>query len=126
MHRGRFGGNARKRKAKLTDATFQQMIGAASPAEPQIGKLASTIPVLDDDVAEAEKNPNGVIFEVSQPSLRAAHAREFACQDYRFGYVACQNCRNEQAYYLHHDDLVHGYTFRCRVCRMEMTITAEA
>jgi hypothetical protein len=44
-------------------------------------------------------------------------------QDYAFGYARCSHCWSDQAYYIHHADLEQGYTFRCRICRLEMTVS---
>ena len=126
MHRGRFGGNARKRKAKLTDATFHKMIGVAPPAEAPIGILPVAEPSTDDSIGDSPSPPPRVMFNLVRPARRAARTRPFDSQEYQFGYADCRHCRNEQAYYLHQEDLAEGYTFRCRVCRMEMTITREA
>src|SRR4030081_2657529 len=55
VHRGRFGGNARKRKAKLTDATFHAMIGTStSPAESQIAMFSQETSVLEVVISDDE------------------------------------------------------------------------
>jgi ribosomal protein S27E len=127
VHRGRFGGNARKRKAKLTDATFHAMIGTStSPAESQIAMFSQETSVLEVVISDDEVQDEVTLYETTiMPSQRIEH-RQFACQEYEFGYTACKNCRNEQAYYVHQADLVSGYTFRCRVCRLEMTVWAKS
>ena len=126
MHRGRFGGNARKAKAKLTDAVFHKMIGATAQAEAPIGVL----PIEDASGPEAEAEEGeastSVAVRLGGSSSGMTAVRSFDCANYRFGYRACANCRNEQAYYLHQDDLVNGVTFRCRVCRFEMTVSSQA
>jgi uncharacterized protein YfaA (DUF2138 family) len=126
VHRGRFGGNARKAKAKLTDAVFHKMIGATAQAEAPIGVL----PIEDAVGAEAEAEDGeastSVVVRLGGSSSRLTAVRSFDCANYRFGYRACANCRNEQAYYLHQDDLVNGVTFRCRVCRFELTVSSQA
>src|SRR5947209_17005301 len=63
VHRGRFGGNARKRKAKLTDATFNAMIGVAVPAE---GPVA-TIEQDDTDFVQG-------VITVDLPAVPRPHA----------------------------------------------------
>jgi hypothetical protein len=126
VHRGRFGGNARKAKAKLTDALFDKMIGVATSVEGPIGVL----PLEDDLAAEAltdsGEHLQGTVLGLMLQSPRSMRPRTFDCKNYRFGYMACGSCRNEQAYYLHQEDLAGGVTFRCRVCRMELTVKVDA
>lgn len=130
MHRGRFGGgNARKRKAKLTDATFQAMIGGAATVEDALGTIDVAAEDEDGVVVLVAVQPGAAPVADRLPADTAtggAATRRFSCQDYQFGYAVCRNCHNDQAYYVHQADLANGYTFRCRVCRMEMTITAQA
>lgn len=126
MHRGRFGGNARKRKAKLTDDTFQAMIGSSALAEAPLATMeivveTEAVMVLSEGVAVAGQAPTEY-----PPAERTRQPREFRCQEYRFGYAVCRNCQNDQAYYVHQADMESGYTFRCRVCRHEVTVTAQA
>jgi hypothetical protein len=126
VHHGRFGGNARKAKAKLTDALFDRMIGVVTSIEGPVGVL----PLEDDPAAEAVAETGdrlpGAVLGLMLQSPRSARLRAFDCRNYRFGYMACGSCRNEQAYYLHHEDLAGGVTFRCRVCRIELTVKVEA
>jgi hypothetical protein len=123
VHRGRFGGNARKRKAKLTDATFHEMIGTAQAVELPVAILEpdqeAAVATIDAAVAVV------VQFDRAQVPAPAAEARAFRAQDYQFGYVTCANCHNDQAYYLHRAILASGYVFRCRICRLEMTVMQE-
>ncbi|MGH2386566.1 MAG: hypothetical protein ACRDIE_00060 [Chloroflexota bacterium] len=126
MHRGRFGGNARKAKAKLTDAVFHKMIGTAAQADAPIGVLPMEESVGAETEADEGEASKSVVVRFVGPSPRSATVRAFDCANYRFGYRACTNCRNEQAFYLHQDDLEHGVTFRCRVCRLELTVTSQA
>ena len=126
MHHGRLAGNARKRKAKLTDATFHKMIGAAPVAEGPVAVLP-----MDEFSGEAEEGEDGeptagVVSTQPRPVRMAPRTQPFDCREFQFGYKACHNCRNEQAYYAHLEDLTAGFTFRCRVCRMEMTVSIEA
>ncbi|HXT35178.1 MAG TPA: hypothetical protein VN837_06335 [Chloroflexota bacterium] len=126
MHHGRFGGNARKRKAKLTDATFHKMIGAAPVAEGPVATLPVADPAGEDREIEDAELRSGMVLNLLRPARMAPRARPFDSKDFQFGYKACLNCRNEQAYYLHQEDLAVGFTFRCRVCRMEMTVSLDA
>jgi hypothetical protein len=144
VHRGRFGGNARKRKTKLTDASFHAVIGTQVQSDGQVIALVhetslievviSDEEVLDDDldfVAPDFVSPGYIplpspIESVVLPIRRIqAQGQSFACQDYEFGYAICGSCHNDQAYYVHRADLVDGYTFRCRVCRLQMTVFAK-
>jgi hypothetical protein len=98
------------------------MIGRAGSAD---SSLAMLDPTADGaaiaDYAEDVRVRAGA---TTQPARRALD-RAFSCQDYHFGYTACANCHSDQAFYVHHADLVQGYTFRCRICRHELTISAE-
>jgi len=126
VHRGRFGGNARKAKTKLTDALFDRMIGVAAPLDTPIGVLPIEEAVAVEVVAETVERLPGAVLGLMLHVPCPTRLRTFECKNYRFGYMACANCRNEQAYYLHHEDLAGGVTFRCRVCRMELTVKVEA
>jgi hypothetical protein len=136
VHRGRvLGGNARKRKAKLTDATFHAMIGSPAP----VGQAV----VVTQEVEVVERvEADGIVFERSlaidealvdlavRPLVSGGPAstedRPFASQEFDFGYVECPTCHNDQAYYVRHADLAAGFPFRCRVCRSCMTAWAKA
>jgi hypothetical protein len=126
VHRGRFGGNARKAKTKLTDALFDRMIGVAAPVESPIGILPLEDDAAVETVTETGERLPGAALGLMPRAPRSMRVRAFECKNYRFGYMACGNCRNEQAYYLHQEDLVGGVTFRCRVCRMELTVKVDA
>lgn len=132
VHRGRvLAGNARKRKAKLTDATFHAMLGT-----PMQGAGQALVVTEESEVVERIE-ADGLVFEhavrveetivgmsvLPQPAVLSAmpESRTFACQDYDFGYVECPTCHNDQAYYAHRADLATGFSFRCRVCRSGMT-----
>lgn len=125
MHRGRFGGNARKRKAKLTDAKFQAMLGVGTVSDAPIAVIDAELEFVED-IQLLEHEPALPLHH--HPVRAVAPARStgpFSSIDYHFGYVSCVHCRSDQAYYLRRDDLVTGCTFRCRVCRMELTVTVE-
>jgi hypothetical protein len=126
VHRGRFGGNARKRKAKLTDATFHAMIGTGAIAETQVASLAQDTVVLEVLLAEEDVQAGLSACAAPLSPVRPRSTRQFRCQDFEFGYAVCRNCHNDQAYYIHQADLTDGYSFRCRVCRLEMTVWAKS
>jgi hypothetical protein len=132
VHRGRFGGNARKRKSKLTDATFHAMIGAPLQADVQGFLTQETgifeVVIADREALNGDRECGEASSRLEQAALMGplAEARRFACQDYEFGYAACSNCHNDQAFYIHRVDLTNGYTFRCRVCGLEMTVWAKS
>jgi hypothetical protein len=98
----------------------------ANSVEGPIGVL----PLEDDLAAETLIEPGehlqDTVLGLMLQSPRSTRLRAFECKNYRFGYMACGSCRNEQAYYLHQEDLVGGVTFRCRVCRMELTVKVDA
>lgn len=124
MHHGRMGGNARKRKTKLTDAALTSMLTPAAPRDSSLAVADETADDLEEGLAEAR--PAIGLPTVVRPSqvAKARGVRAFSCADYMFGYATCGNCRSDQAYYIHRDDLVDGYTFRCRICRHEVTVSS--
>lgn len=133
MHRGRFGGNARKRKAKLTDASFNAVLGVPTQADVQLYPVPREPGLLNLVAEEPEAVGRVPIIEMSLPVFDLVakvrlpgDARPFSCQDYEFGYATCTNCHNDQAYYVHRSDLLNGYAFRCRVCRLEVILSARA
>ena len=125
MHHGRVGGNARKRKTKLTDAALTSMLTPSAPRD-------SSLAVADEtaDELEEQRLPEGWPAIVSPTVVRPPQVsrvrgvRAFSCADYTFGYAICGSCRSDQAYYIHKEDLVEGYTFRCRICRHEVTVSS--
>lgn len=124
MHRGRFGGNARKRKAKLTDATFHAMIGSAAAEDAPVAVLELSEVAITATLVAAE----AVVARhaAGEPGIARREYRDFRPEEYVFGYVSCAHCHNDQAYYLHQADVAAGYTFRCRVCRMEIALGVES
>jgi ribosomal protein S27E len=126
VHRGRFGGNARKRKAKLTDATFQAMIGATPLADAPVATILPDTAELDEGLVEDEFVAVDVVLEHRVIELASVRKQGFRTQDYQFGYVTCNHCHNEQVYYVHQAALASGYTFRCRICQIELTISLQA
>ncbi|HWE63472.1 MAG TPA: hypothetical protein VHB98_17295, partial [Chloroflexota bacterium] len=74
-----------------------------------------------------EAVPSSIRSSSTHPShgfIRVAD-RVFRCQDYQFGYTVCHHCHSDQAFYVHHADLQRGYTFRCRICQHELTVSIE-
>jgi hypothetical protein len=102
------------------------MIGAAPVAEGPVAILPVDEPAGEEQEGGEAEPRTGVVLNLLRPVRQAPRSRPFDCREFQFGYKACLNCRNEQAYYLHQEDLAAGFTFRCRVCRMEMTVTIEA
>jgi hypothetical protein len=127
VHHRRFGGNARKRKTRLTDSTFNTMIGITTVERPDLeAEDEDDQTPLDDVFQEETRAGPATLFKMAVAPARSSRPGTFRAQDYSFGYLSCKNCHNDQAFYIHHADLDAGYTFRCRVCRMEITVTAES
>ena len=137
MHRGRvLGGNARKRKAKLTDATFSAMLGPSARAAGQALLAAQGAEVAERVEADGLLFEQPVLVEQAtiEVTVRTKQAdnsticefRPFACQEYDFGYAECPTCHNDQVYYAHRAFLAAGFSFRCRVCRSSMTASAKS
>jgi hypothetical protein len=126
VHRGRSGGNARKRKSKLNDDIFQAMIAGPTTVADRsplvtpgvdLGDQFDPLPgaavaTLEVEASRVFQRPRRVITGVDD------------LQDYAFGYARCRHCQSDQVYYLHSADLERGYTFRCRICRLEITVSA--
>lgn len=125
MHHGRFGGNARKRKTRLTDSTFNTMIGVPTVERAELEDETEGVQLDEGPDEEAYVRP-AALFKVAVAPTRPSKRRLFQPQEYVFGYISCQNCRSDQAFYIHQADLDAGYVFRCRVCRMEITVTPES
>jgi hypothetical protein len=102
------------------------MIGAAAPADAVVATITQDTTVLEVIISDDEADEAVTQYETTVLPPRRIERRQFACQDYEFGYATCKNCHNEQAYYVHHADLADGYAFRCRVCRLEMTVMSTA
>jgi hypothetical protein len=125
VHHGRFGGNARKRKTRLTDSTFNTMIGVPTVERPECEDEADHAQPDEGSDEEAFVRP-ATLFKVAIAPVRPIKRRLFQPQEYVFGYTSCKNCHSDQAFYIHRVDLDAGYMFRCRVCRMEITVTPES
>src|SRR5579883_2721332 len=104
VHHGRFGGNARKRKTRLTDSTFNSMIGISTVECPDSDDADEHTHC--DEVSNGDKHARpATLFKVAVAPVRPLTRRTFRAQDYSFGYLTCKNCHNDQAYYIHHADL---------------------
>jgi hypothetical protein len=98
------------------------MIGTQVPAEAPLATLSQESAVLEVVISNGEVREDASVYETNVLPVRQIEKRQFSCQDYEFGYAICKNCHNDQAYYVHSEDLVSGYSFRCRVCRLDMTV----
>ena len=124
VHHGRVGGNARKRKTKLTDAALTSMLTPSAPRDSSLAVADETADELEERLSEV-RPAIALPIVVRPPQASKAHeVRVFSCVDYAFGYAICGNCRSDQAYYIHREDMVEGYTFRCRICRHEVTVSS--
>ena len=52
VHHGRFGGNARKRKTKLTDAVLTSMLTPSAPRDTSLAVIDDTADDLDERLAD--------------------------------------------------------------------------
>ena len=129
---GRPHGNARKRKARLTESTFSADVTGDSPAPVDADSASGYV------VAPAE--PDAVIssildllrIEQDTPVLPAAYndsrhifhgAPRFPTDRYIVGLLQCSECHNEMIYYQDRDVVTAGFTFRCRICQHPLVAT---
>jgi hypothetical protein len=99
------------------------MIGTAEAVELPVAILdpgqEAAVATIDAAVAVVAQ------LDRTQVAAPAAEVCTFHAQDYQFGYATCANCHNDQAFYLHRAVLASGYVFRCRICRLEMTVVQD-
>jgi ribosomal protein S27E len=101
------------------------MIGVPTVERPEHGDEDEHSLFDEGPESEAALHP-ATVFKVAVSSQSPIKQRVFEPQDHVFGYLSCKNCHNDQAFYIHRADVEAGYRFRCRVCRMEITVTVES
>lgn len=121
MRRSR-GGNARKQKRELTDATFLSVISGhdeTDTAAVAAGAGAAVQEPLDEQEDDFPAPPaRSALHEQGLAPING-----FVFSRYRFGAITCAACHCELMYYQDRELLRHGFTFRCRVCQSLQTIT---
>ncbi len=150
MARGRGnGGNARKRKTRLTE----QSLSAVMEVAPQRGAgrsvvgdgsvpatadratrepLPSTSDTSDSvissilELLRTEPDVASMPATYNDPDRVLTEAPHYPARRYVFGLVVCPECRNENIYYQDRDLLTAGYPFRCRICQHELLATAPS
>jgi len=133
-------GNARKKKARLTDQTFSDVmeIGhvassptAVEPREPGTrepdqsgdGSLdVTSLPVVSSilDLWRSEPDEPIIPAVYNDPKHIFKNASGFPTDHFAVGLVVCPECRNEMFYYQDRAVLAEGYHFRCRICQHEL------
>src|SRR5579875_1823181 len=113
-------GNARKRKARLTNETFSAVMDISRRAEPAAVEevVETTIDVVELNILDLLRaEPEVVTMPAAYNEAASIYtgAASFATDRYMLGLVKCPECHNEMTYYQQRDVLRVGYTFRCRI-----------
>jgi len=124
-------GNARKRKARLTNETFSAVMDISRRAEPaaveEVTETA-TVEVVEFnilDLLRAEPEVVSMPAAYNEGASIYTGAPGFATDRYVLGLVKCAECHNEMTYYQQRDLLRARYTFRCRICQHELLATLD-
>ncbi len=140
MPRSHGHGNARKKKARLTDQTFSTVmeIGHVAPASAAIESYESgtrepeqsgdgsldvlSLPVVSSilDLWRSEPDAPVIPAVYNDPKHIFKDASGFPTEHFAVGLVVCPECRNEMFYYQDRAVLTEGYRFRCRICQHEL------
>jgi len=143
-------GNARKKKARLTDQTFSDVMaighvppgpaavelrerearesgtrepGTRQPDQGGDGSLdVTSLPVVSSilDLWRSEPDEPVIPAVYNDPGHVLKDAAGFPADHFAVGLVACPECRNEMFYYQDRAVLAEGYRFRCRICQHEL------
>lgn len=119
-------GNARKKKARLTERTLSAVMEVArprkAPEEEAAASLESTEPVIATilELLRAEPEMPSMPAIYNEASRAYRNAAGFPSERYVIGLAVCPACHNENIYYQDRDLLSSGFTFRCRVCQHEL------
>jgi len=130
---GRPRGNARKRKARLTDQTFTAVVAGDRPeavVAPLEGSEGSLLRVEEtsgiDDLLEllrAVPDAPALPASYNDPQQTLRDTAAFSASRYVIGLLQCSECHNEIIYYQKRDVLAAGFQFRCRFCQHELVAT---
>ncbi len=147
MARGRGnGGNARKKKTRLTEQSLSAVMEVAPRSGPGRGVGAnggapdsadratheSLSPTSDSvissilELLRTEPDVASMPAAYNDPDLVLTEAPHYPARRYIFGLVVCLECRNENIYYQDRDLLAAGYPFRCRICQHELLAMAPS
>jgi len=126
-------GNARKRKARLTDQTFTAVVAGERPeaavaapdgvegAAPHVEETSG----IDDLLELLRTVPDAPTLPASynDPNHILRDAKGFPASRYVIGLLQCSECHNEIIYYQRREVLEAGFQFRCRFCQHELVAT---
>lgn len=111
------GGNARKQKRELTDATFLSVISGTDELLTSVSAA-----VLGEDVIDDVDDPSATLVErIYDQGL--APINGFVFSRFELGTAHCSNCQCELMYYQDREILRQGFIIRCRVCQELQTIS---
>ncbi len=117
-------GNARKKKTRLTDASFSAVMEVGGPrAEPVERPPDETSESVISSILELLRaEPDAVVMPVvyNDASRVLTAAPGYPAERFVFGLTVCSECRSENIYYQDRDVLAAGYRFRCRICQHEL------
>lgn len=120
-------GNARKKKARLTERTLSAVMEVARPRKAPEEEAVASSPESAEPViatilellrAEPETPSMPAIYNDASRAFR--NGAGFPSERYVIGLAICPECHNENIYYQDRDLLSSGFTFRCRVCQHEL------
>jgi hypothetical protein len=121
------GGNARKHKRELTDATFLSVLsgdddadGVSSPS----GGVGAGAAVHDAHDEEDDTDVPGAA-KAAAYEQGLAPINGFVFARYKLGTITCTSCHCELMYYQDRELLRGGFTFRCRVCQALQSLTLQ-
>ncbi len=120
-------GNARKKKTRLTDASFSAVMEVGGPrAEPvdrPPDEASSTSESVISSILELLRTePDAVVMPAvyNDASRVLTAVPGYPAERFVFGLIVCPECHSENIYYQDRDVLAAGYRFRCRICQHEL------
>lgn len=129
----RLRGNARKRKARLTNQTLSAVMevggrrAEVAEEQPAAEKDAALDTVELDILALLRSEPDTIAMPaVYNDSTRVyTGSADFQTERFIFGLMLCPQCHNEMVYYQQRELLAAGYHFRCRICQHELVASLD-
>lgn len=124
-------GNARKRKARLTDQTFTAVVAGERPeaSAPDgvdgVSYYVEETSGIEDLLELLRMVPDAPTVPASynDPTQTLRDIAGFPASLYVIGLLQCTECHNEIIYYQKREVLDAGYRFRCRFCQHELIAT---
>lgn len=129
----RLRGNARKRKARLTNQTLSAVMevggrrSEAAQEQPEVEKDAALETVELDILALLRSEPDTTTVPAVYNDTTRVYtgSADFQTDRFIFGLMLCPQCHSEMVYYQRREVLESGYHFRCRICQHELVATLD-